>query len=103
MLAVIKTGGKQYKVSPGDKIKIEKLEIEVGKDIVFNEVLLIENKEDVKIGTPFIEGASVVGKILEQGKDKKVIIFKYKPKTRYRKKTGHRQLFTEVEIEKINV
>ncbi|MDD2913519.1 MAG: 50S ribosomal protein L21 [Candidatus Pacebacteria bacterium] len=102
MLAIIKTGGKQYKISPGEKIKVEKLEIEEGKEVVFNEVLLIEDKEEVKIGTPFIEKATVTGKVLSQGKGKKVIVFKYKPKTRYKKKTGHRQMFTEVEILKIN-
>ncbi len=101
MIAVIKTGGKQYKVSPGDKIKIEKLETEEGKKAVFNEVLLIEDKKNVKIGTPFLKGAVVEGKVITQGKGKKIIIFKYKPKTRYKKKTGHRQLFTEVLIEKI--
>ncbi|MDD4897601.1 MAG: 50S ribosomal protein L21 [Candidatus Paceibacterota bacterium] len=102
MLAIIKTGGKQYKISPGEKIKVEKLEIEEGKEVVFNEVLLIEDKEEVKIGTPFIEKATVTGKVLSQGKGKKIIVFKYKPKTRYKKKTGHRQMFTEVEILKIN-
>lgn len=101
MLAVIKTGGKQYKVSPGDKIKIEKLEKEKGKEVIFDQVLLIEKNNNLQIGTPFIKGAKVSAKVLEQGKGKKVIVFKYKPKTRYKKKQGHRQLFTEVEITKI--
>ncbi len=101
MIAVIKTGGKQYLVSPGDKIKIEKIAEKEGKEITFKEVLLVEKNRKLDIGTPFVKGAKVVAKILSQGKGKKVIIFKYKPKTRYKKKAGHRQLFTEVEITKI--
>jgi len=102
MLAVIKTGGKQYKVSPGDKIKVEKLDKEEGKEIIFDQILLVEKSKKLQIGNPLIKGAKVIGKVLKQGKDKKIIIFKYKPKTRYKKKTGHRQLFTEIEITKIN-
>ncbi len=112
MLAVIKTGGKQYLVSPGQKIKIEKLvpshfkkrakptEKEV-QEITFDEVLLLGKNRKVEIGTPLIKGAKVIGRILEQGKAKKVIIFKYKSKKRYKIKKGHRQPFTEVEITKI--
>ena len=101
MLAVIRTGGKQYKVAPGDKIKIEKIEGKEGKEITFKEVLLLEKNKKVEIGTPLVKGTKVVGKILKQGKGKKVIVFKYKPKTRYKKKAGHRQPYTEVEILKI--
>lgn len=101
MLAVIKTGGKQYKVSPKDKIKIEKIEEEEGKEIIFDQVLLVEKNKKLEIGTPLVKGAKVIGRVLQQGKGAKVIIFKYKPKTRYKKKTGHRQPFTEVEITKI--
>lgn len=101
MLAVIKTGGKQYLVSPGDKIKIEKIEGKEGKEITFKEVLLLEKGKKIEIGTPLIKGAKVFGKILKQGKNKKVIVFKYKPKKRYKVKKGHRQPFTEVEILKI--
>lgn len=101
VLAIIKTGGKQYKVSPGDKIKIEKINNGVGKEIRFSEVLLLEKQRKLEIGTPFVKGAKVTAKILSQGKGKKVIVFKYKPKTRYKKKKGHRQPFTEVEIVKI--
>lgn len=101
MLAIIKTGGKQYLVSPGDKIKIEKIEKKEESAITFDEVLLLEKEKKIEIGTPFIKGAKVVGKVLSQGKGKKVLIFKYKPKTRYRVKRGHRQPFTEVEITKI--
>lgn len=101
MLAVIKTGGKQYLVSPGQKIKIEKIDKKEDSEIVFNEVLLLEKNKKIEIGTPLIKGAKVFGKIIRQGKGKKIIIFKYKAKTRYKKKAGHRQLFTEVEIIKI--
>jgi large subunit ribosomal protein L21 len=109
MLAVIRTGGKQYIVVPGQKIKIDppslKLrrakKIEVGQEVVFDEVLLLEKGKSLEIGTPYVKGAKVVGKVLKQGRSKKVIVFKYKPKTRYKKKKGHRQPFTEVEILKI--
>ena len=101
MLAVIKTGGKQYLVSPGDKIKIEKVEGKENKEISFKEVLLVEKSKKLEIGTPLVKGAKVSGKILGQGKGKKIIVFKYKPKTRYKVKKGHRQSFTEVEITKI--
>ena len=85
-------------VSPGDKIKIEKIEGKEGKEITFKEVLLVEKNKKLEIGTPEVKGAKVIGKILKQDKAKKVVIFKYKPKTRYKKKTGHRQPYTEVEI-----
>jgi len=101
MLAVIKTGGKQYIVTPGQKIKIEKIEKKEGLEITFDKVLLLEKSKKVEIGTPFVKNAKVIGKILSQGKAKKVIVFKYKAKTRYKKKRGHRQPFTEVEILKI--
>lgn len=101
MLAVIKTGGKQYKVSEGDKIKIEKLENAEGEEVIFPEVLLLENEKEILIGTPFVENAQVKAKVLKQGKNEKVIIFKYKPKKRYKVKKGHRQPFTEVEITEI--
>lgn len=100
-IAVICTGGKQYIVSSGQKIKIEKIEGEVGKEIVFPEVLLLEKQNKIEIGTPLVKGAKVTGKIIRQGRGKKVIVFRYKPKTRYKKKKGHRQPFTEVEILKI--
>ena len=104
MLAIIKTGGKQYLVKPGDKIKIEKIEAKEGdKKVIFGQILLVEKNRKLEIGTPLVSGAKVIGKILSQGKGKKVIIFKYKPKTRYKVKKGHRQLFTEVEITKIEI
>jgi len=95
MLAVIKTGGKQYKVSEGDKIKIEKKE---GDEIVFKEVLLLNDGKKTIIGQPFVEGAEVKARVLKQGRSPKVTIFKYKPKKRYKVKKGHRQPFTEIEI-----
>ena len=103
MFAIIKTGGKQYFVSPGDKIKIEKLDKKEGEEIAFDEVLLLEKGKSLKIGEPLIKDAKVLAKVLNQGREKKVTILKYKPKKRYQKKKGHRQLFTEVEIIKIEV
>lgn len=96
MFAIIKTGGKQYIVRPGDKIKIEKLDASEGKEVSF-EALLVSDKETL-VGTPYVKGYEVKAKILGQGKDKKIIVYKYKPKKRYHKKQGHRQLYTEVEI-----
>jgi len=101
MLAVIKTGGKQYKVKAGDRIKVEKLEGEEGKKVVFSEVLFLGDDKKVSIGTPFIKGAKVEGKILKTAKEKKVVGIKFKPKKRYKVKFGHRQTMTEVEITKI--
>jgi large subunit ribosomal protein L21 len=99
--AVIKTGGKQYRVQPGDKLKIEKLETEAGKEITFDQVLLVVDGETMKLGTPVVTGSVVSAKVLEQGRGDKVIVFKYKSKTRRRAKNTHRQPFTEVEILKI--
>ena len=103
MFAVIKTGGKQYLVSAGDKIKIEKLDAEEGKEIVFDEVLLVASDKTTEIGTPLVKSAKVKGKVIQQGRAKKVIVFKYKPKKRQHKKKGHRQPFSEVEITKISL
>lgn len=101
MFAVIESGGKQYRVAAGDRIKVEK--IEGGKEtLVFDKVLLVRTDEGVKVGTPHVKGAKVEAKILREGKAKKIVIFKYKPKKRYRLKRGHRQTFTEVEIGKIS-
>lgn len=98
MLAVIKTGGKQYLVKPGDKIKVEKLDKKEGQEIVFSDVLLVEKNKKLEIGTPKVKDTKVEAKILKHGKAEKVIVFKYKPKTRYKKKRGHRQPYTEIEI-----
>lgn len=88
-------------VSPGDKIKIEKINPSKNGEVVFNNVLLTTKGKEIKIGTPTVKGASVEAKILREGRAKKVIVFRYHSKTRYRKKKGHRQLFSEVEITKI--
>jgi len=101
MLAVIKTGGKQYIVSPGDKIKVEKLNVEEGKEVTFLQVLLLEKNKKIEIGDPFVKGVKVIGKVLKQDRAKKVIVFRYKSKTRHKTKKSHRQYFTEVEIIKI--
>lgn len=103
MFAIIKTGGKQYKVAVGNKVLIEKLNRKEGESFDFEEVLLIGNAklENLQIGTPVIAGAKVSAKVLEQGKADKKIVFKYTSKTRYKKKKGHRQPFTKVEILKI--
>lgn len=102
MQAIIETGGKQYLVSAGTKIKIEKLDAEEGGVAVFDAVLLIFVDKKTEIGTPYVSGASVEGKILTQGRGDKKIVFRYKAKVRRRKMKGHRQPFTEVEITKIN-
>lgn len=101
MYAVIKTGGKQYKVQEGDIIRVEKLDAEEGSSIQFNDVLAVSNNDGLKLGTPVVEGAVVEADVLRQGKAKKIIVFKYKPKKDYRKKQGHRQPFTQVQITKI--
>jgi len=103
MLAIIRTGGKQYVVSPGQKIKIEKLEGKNEKEVAFEEVLLAEKNKKVEIGAPLVKGAKVLAKIISQGKGKKIIAFKYKSKTRRKTKKGHRQPFILVEVEKISI
>ncbi len=101
MEAIIKTGGHQYRIKDGDVIKVQKLEGNVGDTVKFDQVLLIKDGESVKVGTPTLDGAVVEGKILEQGREKKIIVFFYRNKTRNRKKNGHRQPFTKVKIERI--
>ncbi len=98
MYAVIKTGGKQYRVQEGDVITIEKLNANVGDKVEFDEVLVLGEGADIKVGTPFLDGVKVFGTVTENGKGKKIIIFKYKSKKDYRKKQGHRQPYTMVEI-----
>lgn len=100
MYAIIKTGGKQYCVEEGKVITIEKLDVEAGAEVAFDEVLLVSD-DSVKIGQPTVAGAKVTGKVLEQGKGAKIRIFKYKAKSNYRRRQGHRQPFTKVQIEKI--
>lgn len=100
-IAVIKTGGKQYLVQPGQKLNVEKLVADEGKAVSFDDVLLAVDGEDVKIGAPALKDARVEAEVLKQGRDKKIIVFKYGPKTRRRVKRGHRQHYTEVLIKKI--
>ncbi len=100
MYAFIKSGGKKYVVVVGKVISIEKLDVEEGAEVTFDEVLLVSG-DDVKIGQPNVAGAKVTGKVLEQGKERKIRIFKYKAKSNYRRRQGHRQPFTKVKIEKI--
>ena len=101
MYAVIKTGGKQYKISEGDEIIVEKLNVEEGEKVIFDEVFAIIDGEEVKIGKPKVEGAKVTASVVKNGKGPKIRIFKYKHKTNYRRRMGHRQPFTKVKIEKI--
>jgi large subunit ribosomal protein L21 len=101
MYAVIKTGGKQYRVSPGDSIEVEKLPQEVGEQIEFDEVLLVVNGSGAQIGQPLVEGAKVKATVTRQAKGRKVIIYKYRPSKRYRRKKGHRQYYTRLRIDEI--
>ena len=103
MNAIIVTGGKQYKVSEGDVIYIEKLAAEADTTVTFDQVLAVVDGENSKFGTPVVSGASVEAKIVKNGKGKKIRIFKYNPKKGYRKRQGHRQPYTKVEIGKISV
>jgi large subunit ribosomal protein L21 len=102
MYAVIETGGKQYKVQEGDVVFVEKLEVEDGAVVTLDKVLAVSNEGKLNFGKPFVENASVSAKVLGQGKEKKVIVFKYKAKKGYRNKTGHRQPYTKLQIEMIN-
>ncbi|MDP3901694.1 MAG: 50S ribosomal protein L21 [bacterium] len=102
MFAIIQTGGKQYKVAVGQKVKIEKLTVADGDAVIFDKILLMADGDKVQIGQPYLSGAKVEGKVLKQGRHDKVIVFKYHSKTRQKKKKGHRQPFTEVEIVKIS-
>ena len=101
MYAIIATGGKQYKVAEGDIIKVEKLGVEAGETFTFDQVLAVSDAE-LKVGNPTVEGATVTATVIGDGKAKKVIVYKYKRKTGYHKKNGHRQQYTAVKIEKIN-
>ena len=101
MYAVIKTGGKQYKVTEGDVLRVEKLNAEVNATVELTEVILVAGGDNVKVGKPLVEGAKVVVEVLSQGKGPKVINFKYKPKKASHRKRGHRQLFTEVKVTSI--
>lgn len=100
MYAIIATGGKQYKVSEGDEIRVEKLDVEVGSTVTFDQVIAVSEKELKVAGD--VAGVTVTGTVTDQGKAKKVVVYKYKRKTGYHKKNGHRQLYTQIKIDKIN-
>ena len=102
MHAIIVTGGKQYKVTEGDTLYIEKLNAEAGEEITFDKVLAVLDGDNATFGTPVVEGATVTANVVKNGKGKKVLVFKYKPKKNYRRRQGHRQPYTKVEITKVN-
>jgi large subunit ribosomal protein L21 len=102
MYAIIATGGKQYQVKEGDVIYVEKLDVEVDGTVELNSVLAVGKEDGIVVGKPVVEGANVVAKVLAQGKAKKIIVFKFKRKKDYRRKQGHRQPYTKIQIEKIN-
>ncbi|MCL2855292.1 MAG: 50S ribosomal protein L21 [Defluviitaleaceae bacterium] len=101
MYAIIETGGKQYKVAAGDTIKVEKLAVDAGGNFTFDKVMFVSG-DSPKIGAPYVSGATVTASVLEQGKHKKVVAFKYKPKKAYKRKVGHRQPYTALKIEAVN-
>ena len=102
MYAVIKTGGKQYRVSEGDVIFVEKLGLEQDQTVEFNEVIAVGKDGSVEVGDPYVAGAKVVGKVLKNGRGKKITVFTYRPKKDSKRKMGHRQAYTKVEIQTIN-
>jgi large subunit ribosomal protein L21 len=102
MYAVIETGGKQYRVSAGETIFVEKLDVNEGDEVVFDKVLLVSKDGKTLVGKPYLEGAKVVAKAVKQGKHKKIMVFKYKAKKNYKKKKGHRQPYTKLVIESIS-
>ncbi len=101
MYAVVKTGGKQYRVQEGDILRVEKLVGDVGTEIAFEDVLLFSDGENLQVGTPSLDNIAVTGRIVEQGKAPKILVFKYKRRKRYRRKQGHRQPYTAVKIDSI--
>ena len=103
MYAVIATGGKQYKVKEGDILRVEKIPGEIGADVSFDKILMFSDGDNVKIGQPVLDDVAVNGHIVSQGKSKKIIVFKYKRRKRYRRKQGHRQQYTAVKIDNIQV
>lgn len=102
MYAIIETGGKQYKVEAGDVIYIEKLDVEADAEVTFDKVIAIGGDDGIKVGAPYVEGASVSAKAVKNGKAKKIVVFTYKPKKNAKRKMGHRQPYTKVEISAIN-
>lgn len=102
MYAIIETGGKQYKVEAGDTLFIEKLDVEADSEVVFDKVIAVSTEDGIKAGAPYVEGATVTAKCIKNGKAKKVVVFTYKPKKNAKRKMGHRQPYTKVEIAAIN-
>ena len=102
MYAIIKTGGKQYKVEAGEAVYVEKLDVEAGEKVTFDEVILISGEGTTTVGAPTVDGATVVGTVEKQGREKKVVTYKYKPKKHQHQKKGHRQPYTKVVIDAIN-
>lgn len=100
--AIVETGGKQYKVAEGQTIDVEKLPVEPGEEVTLDRVLLVSRDGDVKVGRPTVEGASVVARATRQGRARKILVFKYKPKKNYRRRAGHRQSYTRLVVEKID-
>jgi len=103
MYAIIETGGKQYKVEPGTQIKVEKISGLLGEQVIFKNVLFVKDGEKNLTGNPFLPGAEVIGEIIRQGRDKKIVVYKRRPKKGYKKTLGHRQYFTEVKIKEIRL
>ena len=103
MFAVFKTGGKQFRAEPGARIRIPSLDVEPGDSITFDDVLLAQDGDDVKVGAPTVDGASVTAEVVRHGREDKIIVFKRKRRKGYRKKQGHRQGFTEIRIEDVRV
>ena len=101
MYAIIRTGGKQYRVEPGEVVRFELLDAEGGANVTLDDVLLVGGEDDVRVGAPRLENASVVGTVVEQGRDRKVRVFKHKRRKHYRRTKGHRQSFTAVKIERV--
>lgn len=102
MYAIIQTGGKQYKVQAGEAVYVEKLDTEAGKKVTFDQVLLVGGEDETKIGTPLVDGVKVVGTVEKQGREKKIVTYKYKPKKHSHQKKGHRQPYTKVVIDSID-
>lgn len=102
MYAIIETGGKQYKVSAGDTVYIEKLDVEADSEVIFDKVIAVGKDDSIAVGTPYVEGATVTAKAVKNGKGKKIVVFTYKPKKNEKRKMGHRQPYTKVEITAVN-
>ena len=102
MYAVIQTGGKQYRVQPGETVQVEKLDAEVGKTVEFNEVLLVADGENVRLGTPHVAGVKVVAEVVDQARDRKILVYKYRRRKAWHRKQGHRQPFTALKVTEIS-